>query len=44
MVLKSNDSLERTEPAPRAVPAVTLLGCTPCTSINGFRAAALFNR
>jgi hypothetical protein len=38
--MRSNRSLERSAPAPRAVPAVPLLGCTAGTSINGFRAAA----
>ena len=43
-MLSSNLSLERTVLAPRAVPAVPLLGCTPGTSINGYRAAAQLNR
>jgi len=33
-----------TVPAPWAVPTVPLLGCTAGTPINGFRAAAQFNR
>jgi len=41
---RPNRSLERTASAPWAVPTVPLLGCTAGTSINGFRAAAQFNR
>ncbi len=40
----SNHSLERSVLAPRAVPAVPLVGCTACPSINGRVAAAQFNR
>ncbi len=42
--LVSNPSLERSVSTPRAGAAVPLLGCTPGTSISGFRAAAQFNR
>ena len=39
-----NHSLERAGSAPRAVPAVPLIGCPPDTSTNGRVAAAQFNR
>ena len=42
-VAVSNPSLERTVLAPRAVPAVPLLGCTSGTAICGSRATAQFN-
>ncbi len=44
VALWSNNSLERVVRAPRAVPALPLIGCTAGPSINGFRAAAQFNR
>jgi hypothetical protein len=40
----SNPSLERSVLAPRAVPAVPLLGCTAGQSTNGRVAAAQFDR
>jgi hypothetical protein len=40
----SNSSLERSVSAPRAVPAVPLLGCTLCPPTNGRVAAAQFSR
>ena len=42
--MRSNPSLERSVPSPRAVPAVPLIGCTAGTSTNGRVAAAQFNR
>ncbi len=44
LAMMSNHSLERSVPAPRAVPAVPLVGCTACPSTNGHVAAAQFNR
>ena len=40
----SNNSLERAVLAPRAVPAVPLIGCTSVPSTNGRFAAAHFYR
>ena len=42
--LRPNHSLERSVLAPRAVPAVPLIGCTAGPSTNGRFAAAQFNR
>ena len=42
--MRPNLSLERTVLAPRAVPAVPLIGCPAGTSTNGRLAAAQFNR
>jgi hypothetical protein len=42
--LASNISLERSVLAPRAVPAVPLIGCTSVPSTNGRVAAAQFSR
>jgi hypothetical protein len=43
-VLWPNTSLERSVLAPRAVPAVPLIGCTSVPSTNGRVAAAQLNR